>query len=147
LATDGGSGSDGRRNEAFRVLGLPVGSDREAVVRAYRRLARATHPDVSADPKASDRFATLTAAYRLASEVPGRDAGPAPAMTGGRSPATGNAADDLRDDWATAGWDLSDAWPMRASPEVSMRSRHRPPIIAGPVRVSPPRSDADGEGA
>lgn len=32
--------------EAYRVLGVPTGADRDTVKRAYRRLARALHPDL-----------------------------------------------------------------------------------------------------
>ncbi|GAA3649798.1 hypothetical protein GCM10022237_06900 [Nocardioides ginsengisoli] len=56
------------RAEAFRVLGVPAGSDVATVARAYRRLARTTHPDVSSDPDAAGRFAALAAAFALASE-------------------------------------------------------------------------------
>lgn len=147
LAGESRPGLDSRRIEAFRLLGLPAGSDREAVVHAYRRLARATHPDVSADPEAADLFATLTAAYRLASEVPGPDADPARAMRPGRHPrATAREGEDLGDDWAAAGWAFGGGWPMRMSPGVPARSWQRPPIIAGPVRVRPPGSGAHAEG-
>ena len=61
---------DRRRVEAFGVLGIPADSDRDAVVHAYRSLARATHPDVSDDPDAADRFATVAAAYQLVSKDP-----------------------------------------------------------------------------
>ena len=61
---------DKARVEAFRALGIPADSDRDAVAHAYRRLARATHPDVSSDPGAADRFATIAAAYRLLSADP-----------------------------------------------------------------------------
>jgi curved DNA-binding protein CbpA len=33
-------------SEAYRMLGVPAGADRETVKRAYRRLARALHPDL-----------------------------------------------------------------------------------------------------
>ncbi len=60
------------RTEAFRVLGVPTGSDQRTVSRAYRRLARETHPDLSGDPAAADRFAALATAFAVASEpVPG----------------------------------------------------------------------------
>src|SRR5690242_13936506 len=61
---------ESRRDEAFGVLGIPADSDQNAVVHAYRRLARATHPDVSNDPDAADRFATVAAAYQLVSKDP-----------------------------------------------------------------------------
>lgn len=55
---------------ARRVLGVDGAADREAVKRAYRRLARALHPDLH--PSASDerrarlarKFAEVSAAYR-----------------------------------------------------------------------------------
>ena len=125
---------------AFRLLGIPTGSDREVVVRAYRRLARTTHPDVSADPEASERFATLTAAYRLASKISGRDADPAPAVRPGRNTRAAGDGDDLGSDGATPGWGSHAAWPMPTVLGVAPRSWQRPPIIAGPVHVRPPSS-------
>ena len=62
---------DKQLEEALQVLGIPADSDRETVTGAYRRLARATHPDVSPNPDAAERFATVAAAYRLVSGVPG----------------------------------------------------------------------------
>ena len=61
---------DRQLDGALKVLGIPAHSDRETVTSAYRRLARATHPDVSPDPEAAERFATVTAAYRLVSAAP-----------------------------------------------------------------------------
>lgn len=60
---------DHRRASASRVLGIPEDADLEAIKRAYRRLARALHPDLQ--PAADDarrrtlerRFAEVTAAY------------------------------------------------------------------------------------
>jgi DnaJ domain len=145
-ATEGRPGLESKHVEAFRLLGIPAGSDREAVVHAYRRLARATHPDVSADPEAADRFAALTAAYRLLFEVPSPDADPAPAVRPGRQTRASMAeGEDLGDDWPAPGWAFGDGWPMRISPGVPARPLQRPPIIAGPVRVRPPRSGARGK--
>jgi curved DNA-binding protein CbpA len=55
---------------AWRVLGLPPGSDSAEIKRAYRRLARTVHPDLH--PGATDaerraleaRFHEITEAYR-----------------------------------------------------------------------------------
>src|SRR4051794_17893147 len=60
-----GDAMPGSIEEAFRLLGVAADSDAATVAHAYRRLARATHPDLSPDPDAGRRFATLTAAYRL----------------------------------------------------------------------------------
>jgi DnaJ-domain-containing protein 1 len=57
------------RRAAMRVLGLEDASDPDAIKRAYRRLARAVHPDLQPGADAERRralerrFAELTAAY------------------------------------------------------------------------------------
>ena len=56
--------------EAFQLLGIPRDSDRDTIAHAYRRLARAVHPDVSAEAGAAERFANLAAAYRIATTAP-----------------------------------------------------------------------------
>lgn len=61
------------------VLGLAVDADRDAVIRAYRRLAKECHPDLSAAPDAAARFDAVTAAYRhLMDLVPARTVEPVP---------------------------------------------------------------------
>ncbi len=54
--------NDDPRTAALRLLGLEAGASREAIKRAYRRLAKAHHPDLGGDPEA---FHRLDAAYRL----------------------------------------------------------------------------------
>ncbi len=60
---------DPRREAARRMLGLADNADLDAVKRAYRRLARALHPDLQPDADLdrkrtlSRRFAEVTAAY------------------------------------------------------------------------------------
>ena len=61
---------NGRAVEAFQLLGIPRDSDRDTIAHAYRRLARAIHPDVSHDADAAERFADLTEAYRIAITAP-----------------------------------------------------------------------------
>ena len=56
--------------EAFQLLGIPRDSDHDTIAHAYRRLARAVHPDVSPDADAAQRFADLTDAYRIATTAP-----------------------------------------------------------------------------
>jgi DnaJ-domain-containing protein 1 len=62
-------GLDPRRAAALRLLGVDDAADAEAVKRAYRRLARAFHPDLQPDADEQRRralerrFAELTAAY------------------------------------------------------------------------------------
>jgi hypothetical protein len=111
---------DSRRVEAFGVLGIPADSDQDAVVQAYRRLARATHPDVSDDPDAADRFATVVAAYQLAS----RDPRPTSIPVRIHEPAPGGPVH--------RGWTTLSTTP-------GGRRGQRAPIVAGPVSVDPPR--------
>ena len=129
---------ESRRVEAFGLLGVPVGSDREAVLHAYRRLARATHPDVSADPAAADRFATLTDAYRLACEVPQGIAGdPAPAGSAGGSVRACVGASEPGDAPPAPVWAVVGPVPMPMAPGAPAQVWRRPPIVAGPVRIRP----------
>lgn len=104
---------DGRHVAARRLLGVPADSDPAAVAQAYRRLARATHPDVSADPEAAKKFAALAAAYRLLSAAP-----PAP-------PA-------LRDETAPPAHRPRPPQAFGVDPGAS-----QPPLVAGPVRIRP----------
>lgn len=51
---------------AYDLLGVPRGAGLDAIKQAYRRLAKALHPDVNAgDAAAAERFKEITAAYNL----------------------------------------------------------------------------------
>jgi DnaJ-domain-containing protein 1 len=62
---------DPRRRAALRMLGIDDAADPDDVKRAYRRLARALHPDLQPDADAERRrtlerrFAEVTAAYEM----------------------------------------------------------------------------------
>jgi hypothetical protein len=66
--SEAGSGSrngpplDPLRRQALNLLGLEPGATPQAIKRAYRRLAKAHHPDLGGDAEA---FHRLEAAYRL----------------------------------------------------------------------------------
>lgn len=47
----------------YAVLGVPRDADEEAIKKAYRKLARKHHPDVSKDPGAEARFKDIAEAY------------------------------------------------------------------------------------
>ncbi len=49
----------------YNVLGVPRDADQDAVKRAYRRLARKFHPDVSKEPEAKQRFQEVGEAYEV----------------------------------------------------------------------------------
>ena len=56
--------SDDERSH-YDVLGVPADATREDIKRAYRRLAKAHHPDVSGEPDAAGRFRRVNEAYRV----------------------------------------------------------------------------------
>ncbi|TMK77562.1 MAG: hypothetical protein E6G45_09330 [Actinobacteria bacterium] len=51
----------------YEVLGVPRSADGDAIRRAFRRLARELHPDVSTLPEAEERFRELSVAYSVLS--------------------------------------------------------------------------------
>jgi molecular chaperone DnaJ len=53
--------------DCYAVLGVPRTADGDAIRRAFRRLARELHPDVSALPEAGERFRELSVAYTVLS--------------------------------------------------------------------------------
>jgi molecular chaperone DnaJ len=80
----------------YRTLGVSKGASDAEIKRAYRRLARQLHPDVTGDdPRSTERFKEITEAYEVLSDPrrrrsydlfggpgptgrPGSDAGPQP---------------------------------------------------------------------
>lgn len=52
----------------YQILGLPRDASQDDVQRAYRRLARANHPDVNKDPAAEERFKDISEAYDVLSD-------------------------------------------------------------------------------
>jgi molecular chaperone DnaJ len=55
-------------NDHYEVLGVPRSASAEEIKRAYRKLAREHHPDVSDDPASDERFKELGAAYAALSD-------------------------------------------------------------------------------
>lgn len=136
---------DSRRVEAFGVLGIPADSDQSAVLHAYRMLARATHPDVSDEPDAADRFATVAAAYQLASKdprttsIPVRIHEPVPGDEGW-------AQASVRVESGSAlGGPVHRRWATPMSTILGGRRDQPAPIVAGPAWVDPPRRPVDTE--
>jgi molecular chaperone DnaJ len=57
-----------RVRDLYEILGVARDASSEEIKRAYRRLAREYHPDVSADPAAEERFKEVAAAYEILSD-------------------------------------------------------------------------------
>lgn len=51
--------------DPYRVLGVARTASQKEIKSAYRKLARAYHPDVSLRPEANREFAAITEAYRI----------------------------------------------------------------------------------
>jgi molecular chaperone DnaJ len=51
----------------YEILGVDRGADEQGVKKAFRRLARTLHPDVSSEPDAEARFREVTEAYEVLS--------------------------------------------------------------------------------
>ena len=152
---------------ALALLGLATGADRDQVTSAYRRLARATHPDVSSTPDAAARFAAVANAYHRAVEATrGQETGPPSTATTTpreRSSTSGAEPASAREDvWIYASTPMvRDRFSTDAAETIlPLSGRGRPrrghsspldsaPIVAGPVHVQPagssrPHSEREG---
>jgi len=58
----------------YSILGVPRDADDEAIKKAYRRLARKYHPDVSKEPDATARFQEVSEAYETLKDAEKRAA-------------------------------------------------------------------------
>jgi molecular chaperone DnaJ len=56
------------KRDYYDVLGVSRGATPEELKKAYRRLARQYHPDVSDDPDANERFKEISEAYEVLSD-------------------------------------------------------------------------------
>ncbi len=61
------------RRDYYEVLGVARGADEREIKKAFRRLARELHPDVSEHPDAEGRFREAAAAYEVLSRSETRD--------------------------------------------------------------------------
>jgi DnaJ-class molecular chaperone len=61
--------------DPYSILGVSKGADEKAIKSAYRKLAKELHPDKNKDnPKATERFSTVTRAYDILSDAKTRAA-------------------------------------------------------------------------
>jgi hypothetical protein len=112
------------RAEALAVLGLPETATGPQIIHAYRRLVRATHPDVTGrtDSAAAQRFTAIHDAYRLLTQ-----------------PDDDQVADPVQLSPTGLAGDESAVTPDRPSPPTTRDQVFPtcPPIVAGPVTVTP----------
>jgi curved DNA-binding protein len=59
--------ADGDR-DFYQILGVPRNASQDEIQRAYRKLARSSHPDVNKDPGAEERFKDISEAYSVLSD-------------------------------------------------------------------------------
>jgi curved DNA-binding protein CbpA len=125
--------------DLYQLLGVPPDAPREQIVLAWRRRARAEHPDARpADADAAARFRALAEAYRILGD-PGRRADYDRALAREQQPAPRVRVTVRQPGGAgTRG--------MRPGADVP-----GPPLWAGPVRVEGPRqaspaADRDEQG-
>lgn len=69
------TGDDWSQRDYYAILGVPATASRDEINRAYRRRARAAHPDVNSDdPGAELRFEDLAAAREVLTDPTSRAA-------------------------------------------------------------------------
>ena len=61
------------RRDYYEILGVPRGADDGDIKKAFRRLARELHPDVSDHPEAEERFREAAEAYEVLSKSETRE--------------------------------------------------------------------------
>ena len=116
--------SPGDRAAALDVLGLPADATPEQITRAYRHLARITHPDHTGatDAAAGDRFGAISDAYHRLVTAPS----PPPVLV--HRPIHRRVS---RPAPARPSWVVDASWAP-------------PLIVAGPVIVTPVREPSRG---
>src|SRR3954469_5246976 len=118
------------RRAALTMLGRSDSASAVDVTQAYRRLAKVTHPDAAgpADRDAARRFSALAAAHRSLTPPPPRGPRPPPTPP---PPPRGPEPQPPRPP-PPSGRPV----PTRVR-TASIGERDRPPIVAGPVRITP----------
>ncbi|MCA9531777.1 MAG: DnaJ domain-containing protein [Myxococcales bacterium] len=95
----------------YSVLGVERGASHEDIQRAYKKLARKYHPDISKEPDAEDRFKELNNAYEVLKDEEKRKLYDRygedwKAVSEGRAPRA--SYEDVRSDFGQAGVHVED---------------------------------------
>ena len=56
------------KKDYYEILGIDRNATKEEIKKAYRRLSKKYHPDVSDDPDAAEKFKEITEAYEVLSD-------------------------------------------------------------------------------
>lgn len=113
--------------DLYRVLGVPPDASPAEIVRAYRRGARASHPDSRPDdPDALARFRALTEAYDVLGDPLRR------AEYDQRQPSAAPSSPDIASPVTVAPIVALAPWPPRYP-----AAGYEPPLRVGPVWVEP----------
>ena len=118
--------------DARAVLGVTATATPAQVVTAFRRHARAMHPDVSHTRDAADRFAALVAAYHVALGAAHGDREERRADLGARASSTAHPESPPTKFQAGAGG------------AAVILEAGRPVLLVAPVAVHPPSARPDG---
>jgi len=116
---------------ARELLGVPAHADAPQIARAYRRQARRLHPDVSVAPDATEQFAALQAAYRVAVGAAHSDGPQVPVQVPVQIPVQVPRHDPV----VVLGGPFRSGLPATAGPGQSGVAW----LAAGPVHVRPPQ--------
>jgi DnaJ-class molecular chaperone len=124
--------------DPYDILGVPRGAKQDEIKRAYRRLAKAYHPDRNpGKPEAERRFKEVQAAYEVLGDPQRREqydrfgaGGPAPEFHTWSTPAPG--ASEVRFDFGSLG-DLSSIFEQffRRGPQAPYVSEQAAPTPRG----------------
>ena len=122
-------------SDPYQVLGVGTDASTADISRAYRRLARALHPDSQpGGGTAADQFRTVSDAYELLSDPARRT------DWDRRHPRLARRPQRPPGRSAPAGWSAApEVWPLPHAPghPPHVPSRPRPVLWAGPVHVQP----------
>jgi curved DNA-binding protein CbpA len=129
-----------REHDPYRVLGIGAEATAADIARAYRRLARAMHPDSRpGDPAAAGQFRALAEAYGVLSDPARRAAWDHrhPRQPDPRAAAPRPASPDL--------WPLPPTVHPAHPPRPPASPLHGAALRAGPVRIEPPARSGRGQ--